>query len=135
MTLALQATGIAKRFPGVLANDHVNFSLERGDIHALLDENGAGKATLMNMLHGFYQPDEGEIYIQDQPVKITSPHDAIKKGVGYPCPASLPAQFESFLPHCACGASDVQCAALAALLILSHLWPLVCSFFRWGSIS
>src|SRR5258708_36304445 len=50
MTLALQATGITRRFPGVLANDHVNFSLERGEIHALLGENGAGKSTLMNML-------------------------------------------------------------------------------------
>ena len=82
MTLALQATGITKRFPGVLANVLVNFSLERGEIHALLGENGAGKSTLMNILYGFYQPDEGEICIQNQPVKITSPHDAIKKGVG-----------------------------------------------------
>jgi len=82
MTLALQATGITKRFPSVLAGDHVNFSLERGEIHALLGENGAGKSTLMNILYGFYQPDEGAICIQDQPVKMTSPHDAIKKGVG-----------------------------------------------------
>jgi len=82
MTLALQATGITKRFPSVLAGDHVNFSLERGEILALLGENGAGKSTLMNILYGFYQPDEGAICIQDQPVQITSPHDAIKKGVG-----------------------------------------------------
>jgi len=64
MTLALQATGITRRFQGVLAKDHVNFSLERG-------ENGAGKSTLMNVLSDFYQPDEGEICIQDQPAKIT----------------------------------------------------------------
>src|SRR5215216_5778946 len=82
MTLALQATGITKRFPGVLANDHVNFFTERDEIHALLGENGAGKSMLMNILYGFYQPDEGTICIQDQPVKMTSPHDAIKKGVG-----------------------------------------------------
>ena len=81
MTLALQATGITKRFPSVLANDHINFSLERGEIHALLGENGAGKSTPMNILYGFYQPDEGEICIQDQPVKMTSPHDAIKKAL------------------------------------------------------
>lgn len=82
MTIALQATGITKRFPGVLANDHVNFTLEKGEIHALLGENGAGKSTLMNILYGLHQPDEGEIRINDQPVKIFGPHDAIAKGVG-----------------------------------------------------
>ena len=56
MTLALPATGITRRFPGVLANDHVNFSVERGEIHALLGENDAGKSTLMNILYGFYRP-------------------------------------------------------------------------------
>jgi ABC-type uncharacterized transport system ATPase subunit len=79
MILALQTTARTKCFPGVLANDHVNFSLERGEIHALLGENRAGKSTLMNIMYRFYQPDEGEICIQDQLVKITSPHDAIKK--------------------------------------------------------
>ena len=73
MTLALQARGITKRFPGVFANDHAKFFL------VLLGENGAGKSTLTNILYSFYQSDEGEIYIQDQPVKITSLHDAIKK--------------------------------------------------------
>jgi general nucleoside transport system ATP-binding protein len=82
MTIALQATGITKRFPGVLANDHVNFTLQQGEIHALLGENGAGKSTLMNILYGLYQPDEGDIQVNQQPVKITSPHDAIAKGVG-----------------------------------------------------
>jgi ABC-type uncharacterized transport system ATPase subunit len=82
MTLALQATGVTKRFPGVLANDHVNFELEKGEIHALLGENGAGKSTLMNILYGLYQPDEGEIRINDTLTRITSPHDAIAQGIG-----------------------------------------------------
>ncbi len=82
MTLALQATGITKRFPGVLANDHVSFELEQGEIHALLGENGAGKSTLMNILYGLYQPDEGQIRINGRPTRITSPHDAIAQGIG-----------------------------------------------------
>ncbi len=82
MTLALQASGITKRFPGVLANDHVSFELEKGEIHALLGENGAGKSTLMNILYGLYQPDEGEIRVNDRPTRITSPHDAIAQGIG-----------------------------------------------------
>jgi ABC-type uncharacterized transport system ATPase subunit len=82
MTFALEATGITKRFPGVLANDDVNFSLTQGEIHALLGENGAGKSTLMNILYGLYQPDAGEIKINEQPISITSPHDAIAKGIG-----------------------------------------------------
>ncbi|MFN3928455.1 MAG: ABC transporter ATP-binding protein [Thermoflexus sp.] len=78
----LQAVGIVKRFPGVIANDHVNFSLRQGEIHAILGENGAGKTTLMNILYGLYHPDEGEIYIRGQPVEIRSPSDAIRLGIG-----------------------------------------------------
>jgi simple sugar transport system ATP-binding protein len=82
MSFALQATGITKRFPGVLANDHVNFDLQQGEIHALLGENGAGKSTLMNILYGLYQPDGGEIRINEKPTRIHSPHDAIAQGIG-----------------------------------------------------
>lgn len=74
--------GIVKRFPGVLANDHVEFSLKKGEIHALLGENGAGKSTLMNILAGLYQPDAGTIFVNGQQVSLSSPRHAIKAGVG-----------------------------------------------------
>ncbi len=80
--LALEAYNITKQFPGVLANDHVNFSLRKGEIHALLGENGAGKSTLMNIIYGLYSPDEGEIRIDGRPVEIKNPHDAIRNGIG-----------------------------------------------------
>ncbi|MBC7242547.1 MAG: ABC transporter ATP-binding protein [Anaerolineae bacterium] len=82
MTALVEMRGITKRFPGVLANDHVDFVLEAGEIHALLGENGAGKTTLMNILYGLYQPDEGEIYVKGRPATIHSPHDAIQLGIG-----------------------------------------------------
>ncbi|MCS7132128.1 MAG: ABC transporter ATP-binding protein [Aigarchaeota archaeon] len=74
--------GIVKRFPGVVANDHVDFTLRRGEVHALLGENGAGKTTLMNILYGLYKPDEGGIYIKGKRVKLKSPRDAIELGIG-----------------------------------------------------
>lgn len=79
---ALEATGITKRFPGVLANDHVDFDLKHAEIHGLLGENGAGKTTLMNILYGLYQQDEGTISLNGRPTQITSPHDAIAQGIG-----------------------------------------------------
>ncbi len=82
MALVLELKGITKRFPGVLANDHIDLTLEEGEIHALLGENGAGKTTLMNILYGLYQPDEGEIIVRGKPIKVHSPSDAIAAGVG-----------------------------------------------------
>src|SRR5262245_61882531 len=74
--------GIVKRFPGVLANDRVDFELRRGQIHALLGENGAGKSTLMNILAGLYRPDAGTILVHDQPQAFASPRQAIQAGIG-----------------------------------------------------
>jgi len=82
MTPVVSMRGIVKRFPGVLANDHVDFDLRRGEIHALLGENGAGKSTLMNMLAGLYQPDAGSIEIHGRPVALSSPRQAIQAGIG-----------------------------------------------------
>lgn len=80
--LALEVRGVTKRFPGVVANDKVNFALRRGEIHALLGENGAGKTTLMNIIYGLYHPDEGEIFVNGKKAEIDSPHDAIRLGIG-----------------------------------------------------
>ncbi len=82
MSVVLELKGITKRFPGVLANDHIDLTLEEGKIHALLGENGAGKSTLMNILYGLYQPNEGEIHVRGKPAKIYSPSDAIAAGIG-----------------------------------------------------
>jgi general nucleoside transport system ATP-binding protein len=79
---ALELRGITKRFPGVLANDHVDFDLRRREVHALLGENGAGKSTLMNILYGLYHPDEGEIFIRGKRISLSSPKDAIEHGIG-----------------------------------------------------
>ncbi|GAB4470618.1 MAG: ABC transporter ATP-binding protein [Anaerolineales bacterium] len=78
----VEMKGIVKRFPGVLANDHVDFQLYKGEIHALLGENGAGKSTLMNILAGLYRPDAGEIYVKGKQVDFSSPRDAINAGIG-----------------------------------------------------
>ena len=74
--------GVTKRFPGVLANDHVDFDLRKGEVHALLGENGAGKSTLMNILYGLYRADEGQILLGGKPVTFGSAKGAIDRGIG-----------------------------------------------------
>ncbi len=78
----LEMRNITKRFPGVLANDRIDFDVVAGEVHALLGENGAGKSTLMKILYGMYRPDEGEILVNGQQVQIESPTDAINLGIG-----------------------------------------------------
>ncbi len=80
--LAVDMRGITKQFPGVLANNHVDFSVRQGEIHALVGENGAGKSTLMNILYGLIPPDSGEIHINGKHVHIGGPRDAIALGIG-----------------------------------------------------
>jgi simple sugar transport system ATP-binding protein len=78
---ALEMRGITKRYPGVVANDHIDLDVRPGEIHALLGENGAGKTTLMNILYGLARPDEGTILLDGQEVQISSPSDAIDRGI------------------------------------------------------
>jgi len=81
-TPVLEVRGLTKRFPGVLANDHIDLKLFKGTVLGLLGENGAGKSTLMNMIYGLYTPDEGEILVNGAAVTIHGPRDAIGKGIG-----------------------------------------------------
>jgi ABC-type uncharacterized transport system ATPase subunit len=78
----LEMRGITKRFPGIVANDQVDFDLRKGEVHALLGENGAGKSTLMNILYGLYRADEGEIRMNGKAVTFGSAKDAIDRGIG-----------------------------------------------------
>ncbi len=80
--IVVEMRGIVKQFPGVLANDHVDFDMQRGEIHALLGENGAGKSTLVNILTGLYRQDLGLIRVNGQEVNFSSPGDAISVGIG-----------------------------------------------------
>lgn len=79
---SIEMRGIIKRFPGVLASDHVDFDVKSGEVHALLGENGAGKSTLMKILYGMYHADEGRVLLNGEPVTIASPTDAINLGIG-----------------------------------------------------
>jgi len=78
----LELRGITKRYPGIVADDNVDFDLRRGEVHALLGENGAGKSTLMNILYGLTKPDEGEIFVGGNRVSFSSARDAIEAGIG-----------------------------------------------------
>jgi ABC-type uncharacterized transport system ATPase subunit len=79
--LAVVCRGVTKRFPGVVANDGVDFDVAEGEVHALLGENGAGKSTLSNILTGLYRADEGELLLYGEPVAFHSPRDALDAGI------------------------------------------------------
>src|SRR5258707_15826987 len=81
-TPAVELVGITKRFPGVIANDAVNLTIRKGEVHCLLGENGAGKSTLMSMLSGLVRPDAGRILVDGREVRIDSPHRALELGIG-----------------------------------------------------
>src|SRR5688572_7961222 len=80
--MKLELRGITKVFGSLVANDHIDLVVEPGEIHALLGENGAGKSTLMNVLYGLYDPDDGQILLDDKPVTFKGPGDAVAAGIG-----------------------------------------------------
>ncbi|NLG20656.1 MAG: ATP-binding cassette domain-containing protein, partial [Actinomycetales bacterium] len=80
--MKLELRGITKTFGPLVANDHIDLVVEQGEIHALLGENGAGKSTLMNVLYGLYDPDGGQILLDDKPVTFKGPGDAVAAGIG-----------------------------------------------------
>ena len=82
MSELLRMEHISKRFGNFYANQDINFSVAKGEVHTLLGENGAGKSTLMNILIGLYQPTEGKIFLNGQEVRIESPSQAVKLGIG-----------------------------------------------------
>ncbi|WP_329223987.1 ABC transporter ATP-binding protein [Streptomyces sp. NBC_01485] len=81
-TIAVELAGITKRFPGVVANHDIHLAVRKGTVHALVGENGAGKSTLMKILYGMQKPDEGTIAIDGEQVSLSSPADAIARGIG-----------------------------------------------------
>ena len=80
--VVLEARNVTKTFPGVVANKDVSLKLYRGEVLALLGENGAGKTTLMNILYGLYHQDAGEMLVRGEPVRISSPSESIRRGIG-----------------------------------------------------
>src|SRR5690554_873294 len=80
--MKLELRGITKRFGELVANDHIDLTVEAGEIHCLLGENGAGKSTLMNVLYGLYRADEGEILLDDKVQHFSGPGDAMNAGIG-----------------------------------------------------
>src|SRR5215468_11707310 len=80
--MKLELRNVTKRFGAVLANDHLNITIDSGTIHAIVGENGAGKSTAMRIAYGFYTADSGEIIVDGQPRDIKSPHNAIALGIG-----------------------------------------------------
>ena len=80
--LSLELRGITKKFPGIVANESVDFDLRESEIHTILGENGAGKSTLMNMIAGLFPADEGEMRVFGEKVNFTNPRQAIKKSIG-----------------------------------------------------
>ncbi|MGA1454950.1 MAG: ATP-binding cassette domain-containing protein, partial [Ilumatobacteraceae bacterium] len=78
---ALEAVAVTKRFPGVVANDHVDFQLARGEVHTLLGENGAGKSTLASVLCGLYRPEIGQVLRNGKEIRLNSPRDGLAHGI------------------------------------------------------
>ncbi|MET0415521.1 MAG: ABC transporter ATP-binding protein, partial [Actinoplanes sp.] len=113
--MRLELRGITKRFGDLVANDHIDITVEPGEVHALLGENGAGKSTLMNQLYGLLQPDEGEILVDGQPKVFRSPRDAISAGIGMVHQHFMLVPVFTVADNIALGAEDVRGGPLGFL--------------------
>src|SRR5215468_3553896 len=113
--LRLELRGITKRFGDLVANDHIDITVEPGEVHALLGENGAGKSTLMNQLYGLLQPDEGEILVNGEAKVFRSPRDAIAAGIGMVHQHFMLVPVFTVAENIALGAEDVRGGPLGIL--------------------
>src|SRR4051794_20606129 len=113
--LRLELRGITKRFGDLVANDHIDITVEPGEVHALLGENGAGKSTLMNQLYGLLQPDEGEILVDGEAKVFRSPRDAIAAGIGMVHQHFMLVPVFTVAENIALGAEDVRGGPLGIL--------------------
>ena len=112
LALAIELIGITKRFPGVVANDHVELKVEEGEIHAVCGENGAGKSTLMKILYGMLQADEGTMNVFGREVRFASPTEAINAGIGMVHQHFMLADQLTVLENVILGAEPVQSLGL-----------------------
>ncbi len=114
MPAAIELIGITKRFPGVIANDNINFTVQEGEIHAICGENGAGKSTLMKILYGMQPADEGVMRVNGEEVVFRSPTDAIEKGIGMVHQHSMLADYLTVLENVILGSEPLKHGALKA---------------------
>ena len=121
MTAAIELQGITKRFPGVVANDRVDLTVETGEIHAICGENGAGKSTLMKILYGMQPADEGTMIVNGEHVHFSSPSDAIERGIGMVHQHFMLADQLTVMENVILGSEPVKAGRIDVAAAVEHL--------------